>query len=123
LPCAGRHRLSLAHDGFQCRERRTKTVFGYRAGIRPRPRGDVRAAEERWRRIPPAESLTPAIPPSPGADASPREAQPAVDGADPDQAACSADAVTVSARRIALADRHHRVDVAVKAVLEATAAA
>jgi transcriptional regulator with XRE-family HTH domain len=71
--------------------------------------GDVRAAEEKWRRLPQADGLTRAIPPTPGAAASPWEAQPAADGADPDQAGCSADAITVSARRIALANRRQVV--------------
>jgi transcriptional regulator with XRE-family HTH domain len=64
--------------------------------------GDLGAAEEKWRRLRRTEDLVVGIPPVPGAAASPWESQPVADGADPDQAGCSADAITVSARRIAL---------------------
>lgn len=67
--------------------------------------GDLGWAEQKWRAIAAGDELSRGMSSLPGAAASPWEAQPVADGADPDQAGCSADAITVSAQRIALDGR------------------
>src|SRR5512139_4145848 len=70
--------------------------------------GDVGEWESRWRRLGEAHEATTAQP-SPAVAASPWPPQPVVDGADPDDAGCSADAVTLHARRIAMTGRRRIV--------------
>jgi hypothetical protein len=67
--------------------------------------GDPEAWKIRWRQVRQALSARADVGSSPAAAASPWPLRPVEDGTDPDEAGCSRDAVTMHARRIAIAGR------------------